>query len=35
MIGLIPSAMGGTITYDNSGLIFENVESDRERQQRH
>ncbi len=26
MIGLIPSAMSGTITYDNSALIFENVE---------
>ena len=26
MIGLIPSAMGGTIKYDNSTLIFENVE---------
>ena len=26
MIGLIPSAIGGTITYDNSTLIFENVE---------
>lgn len=25
MVGLIPSAMGGTITYDNSGLIFESV----------
>lgn len=25
MVGLIPSAMGGTITYDNSGLVFENV----------
>lgn len=25
MIGLIPSAMSGTITYDNSALIFENV----------
>ena len=25
MIGLIPSAMGGTITYDNSGLVFESV----------
>ena len=27
MIGLIPSAMGGTITYDNSGLVFESVEA--------
>ena len=27
MIGLIPSAMGGTITYDNSGLVFENVQA--------
>lgn len=26
MVGLIPSAMGGTITYDNSGLVFEKVE---------
>ncbi len=26
LVGLIPSAMGGTITYDNSTLIFENVE---------
>lgn len=26
LVGLIPSAMGGTITYDNSGLVFENVE---------
>lgn len=25
MIGLIPSAMSGTITYNNAGLIFENV----------
>ena len=25
MIGLIPSAMSGTITYDNSALIFEDV----------
>ena len=25
MVGLIPSAMGGTITYDNSGLVFEDV----------
>ena len=25
MVGLIPSAMGGTITYDNSGLVFEKV----------
>lgn len=27
MVGLIPSAMGGTITYDNSGLVFENVQA--------
>ena len=27
LIGLIPSAMGGTITYDNSSLTFENVEA--------
>lgn len=27
MVGLIPSAMGGTITYDNSGLVFESVEA--------
>ena len=27
MIGLIPSAMGGTITYDNSGLVFDNVQA--------
>ena len=26
LVGLIPSAMGGTITYDNSGLVFEDVE---------
>lgn len=26
LVGLIPSALGGTITYDNSTLIFENVE---------
>lgn len=26
LVGLIPSAMGGTITYDNSGLVFESVE---------
>lgn len=26
LAGLIPSAMSGTITYDNSGLVFENVE---------
>ena len=26
LVGLIPSAMGGTITYDNSSLMFENVE---------
>ena len=25
MVGLIPSAMGGTITYDNAGLVFEEV----------
>lgn len=27
LIGLIPSAMGGTITYDNSNLTFEGVEA--------
>ena len=27
LIGLIPSAMGGTIKYDNSALTFENVEA--------
>ncbi len=27
MVGLIPSAMGGTITYDNSGLVFESVQA--------
>lgn len=27
LIGLIPSAMGGTITYNNSSLTFENVEA--------
>lgn len=27
LIGLIPSAMSGTITYDNSSLTFENVEA--------
>lgn len=27
MVGLIPSAMGGTITYDNSGLVLESVEA--------
>ena len=27
MIGLIPSAMGGKITYDNSGLVFESVQA--------
>ncbi len=27
LIGLIPSAMGGTITYDNSSLTFESVEA--------
>ena len=26
LVGLIPSAMGGTTTYDNSSLTFENVE---------
>lgn len=26
LVGLIPSAMGGTITYDNSSLVFEGVE---------
>lgn len=26
IVGLIPSAMGGTITYDNAGLVFEKVE---------
>ncbi len=26
LVGLIPSAMSGTITYDNSGLVFEGVE---------
>lgn len=26
LVGLIPSANGGTITYDNSGLVFEGVE---------
>ncbi len=26
LVGLIPSAMGGTIIYDNSGLVFESVE---------
>ena len=25
MVGLIPSAMGGTITYDNAGLVFDGV----------
>lgn len=25
LVGLIPSAMGGTIMYDNAGLVFENV----------
>ena len=25
LVGLIPSAMSGTITYDNAGIIFENV----------
>ena len=25
MVGLIPSAMGGTIKYDNAGLVFEDV----------
>ena len=27
MVGLIPSAMGGKIKYDNSGLVFEDVEA--------
>ena len=27
LVGLIPSAMGGTITYDNSNLTFESVEA--------
>ena len=27
MVGLIPSAMGGTMTYDNSGLVFDNVQA--------
>lgn len=27
LVGLIPSAMGGTITYDNSALTFEGVEA--------
>lgn len=26
IVGLIPSAMGGTIKYDNAGLVFENVD---------
>lgn len=26
LIGLIPSAIGGTITYDNAGLVFEDVD---------
>ena len=26
IVGLIPSAMGGTLTYDNAGLVFENVD---------
>ena len=26
IVGLIPSAMGGTIMYDNAGLVFEGVE---------
>lgn len=26
LVGLIPSAMGGTIMYDNAGLVFEKVE---------
>lgn len=25
IVGLIPSAMGGTITYDNSGIVFDTV----------
>lgn len=27
LVGLIPSARGGTITYNNSGLVFENIEA--------
>ena len=27
LVGLIPSAIGGTITYNNSGLVFENIEA--------
>ena len=27
LVGLIPSAMSGTITYNNSGLVFEGVEA--------
>ena len=27
LVGLIPSAMGGTIKYDNSSLTFENIEA--------
>ena len=27
LLGLIPSAMGGTITYDNAALVFEDVEA--------
>ena len=27
MLGLIPSAMGGTITYDNAGLVFEGIDA--------
>lgn len=27
MVGLIPSAMDGTITYDSSGLVFESVQA--------
>lgn len=27
MLGLIPSAMSGTITYDNAGLVFDEVEA--------
>lgn len=26
LVGLIPSAMSGTITYNNAGIVFENVE---------
>lgn len=27
MLGLIPSAMGGTITYNNAGLVFEGIDA--------